>query len=385
MKNLCLCFCLLLSSFLVFAKVAYLPLFDGYDLNNIQENSILVIDLDNGKLLKKIPIGNGVGAVFLNSVGDKLYASAKDDNKIVLIDTTTLEVVNEWTGLAIKPEQIILNKADNILYFSEYNNDSIYQIDLTSNQVSVALTLSGFQKFWYSESLDTIVFRTHNSISGDYNLHVFDLNSMNLNFVRLVGDTYSYFIDEDNLRFYYPYFGAGRLYSFNFNNSTANWYFYYVYAPGPIGGLNDQFANVYPLQNNKVLAIGWHGSYEIDKDSGVGTKISSLGNYNHPYQRLTDYTFLKTNRPELPFCGVPAPGMDCNNYYPLKVSVQNHQTSQEVIVFEKGRAGTNAHGRYVGEKFYSVPIIPILSLKLLLLLFMLLLLGLTYKTRFSQG
>ncbi len=383
MKNLLVILSLLVVNTVSFAKVAYLPLFDAHDLTNIKEDSILVIDLDDGKLLKKIRVGNGVGAVFLNSQSDKLYASAKDDNKIVLIETTTLDIVQEWTGLAIKPEQIILNKADNVLYFSEYNHDSIYQIDLVTNQISIALTLPGFQRFWFSDNLDTIAFKIHDVITGDYNLHVYDLNDMSPDFVRLVGDTYSYFIDNDGLRFYYPYFGFGRLYSYNYNDFVENWYFSYVYAPGPLGGLNDTFANVFPLQNNKILAVGWHGAYEVDKDTGVGVRISGRGNYNNPYQRITEYTFLKASRPELPFCGVTPPGLDCNNYFPLQVFIQNHQTSQEVMVYEQDRAGTYAQGRYVGEKLYSVPVIPLLSTPLLLVLIMLLLVF-AYKTRLSQ-
>lgn len=379
-----ICLCLLYFSFPSFAKVAYIPLFDAHDINNIKENSILAIDLDNGQLLKKINVGDGVGAVFINSIGDKLYASAENENKIVLIDTTKMEIVNEWNNFAIKPQQIILNKAEDKLYFSEYNNDSIYQIDLVSNLVSVALTLNGFERFWYSENLNTIVFKTHDSVTGFYEAHTYDLNTMTPVFSRNIGNDYSYFIDEDGLRLYYPHFGSGRLYSLNLNNTITNWYYSYVYSPGPLGGLNDSFANVFPSQNNNILAIGWHGTYEIDRDTGIGQKISGLGNPFEPYQRLTDYTFLKANRPQLPFCGIRPPGVDCDNYYPLKLVLQNHQTSQQVVIFEKERAGTNARGRYIGEKLYSVPIIPLLNVKSLLIVFMLLLLGLTYKTRFSQ-
>ena len=365
------------------AKVAYLPLYDAHDRQNIIENTILAIDLDSVQLLKKIEIGNGVGAVFLNKLGDKLYASAEDDNKIALIDTTTLTVIHEWTNLAIKPEQILLNNNDSILYFSEYNNDTIYQIDLVSNQISIALILPGFESFWYAENLNTVAFKTLDSLSGDIHLHFYDLNTFNLKFVRLTGDTYSYFLDEDGLRFYFPVFGAGRLYSKNLNNLVDNWYFSYVHSPSPIGGLNDTFSKVFPLQSNKILTIGWHGSYEVDRDSGVGIKISDLANSNHPYQQISDYVFLTVNRPQLPICIPLLPGQDCHNYSPLIVTVQNHQTNQETIVYEKDRAGTLARGRYVGDLFYSVPTIPLLNLKSLVFLLMFLVLALAYKTRFS--
>ncbi len=384
MKSL-ICMFLLCFSLVSSAKVAYIPLFDGHDFNNVIENSILAIDLDNGQLLKKITVGDGVGAVFINSIGDKLYASAENENKIVLIDTTKMEISHQWNNLAIKPQQIILNKAEDRLYFSEYNNDSIYQIDLTSNLVSVALTLNGFERFWYSENLNTILFKTYNSVTGGYEAHTYDLNTMTPIFSRNIGNDYSYFIDEDGLRFYYPYFGAGRLYSLNLNNTNTNWYFYYVYSSGPLGGFNDIFANVFPSQNNTVLAVGWHGTYEINRDTGIGQKISGLGNYNEPYQYIEGKTFLKSSNPYIPPCPPIAPGFGCNTYDSLKLTLQNHQTNQQTVIFEKDRAGTNVRGRYIGEKLYSVPIIPVLNLKSLLSLLMLLLLGLTYKTQFHKG
>ncbi len=367
------------------AKVAYIPLFDAKDKNNTRENTILAIDLENGHLLKSIEVGNGVGAVFLNLVGDKLYASAENDYKIALIDTSTLKVIKEWTNLAVKPQQIILNNSEDKLYFAQILNDTIYQIDLITNEVSIALTLSGFVKFWYSENLNTIMFKTNNTVTNTYQAHFYDLNDLHFNYIRPIGNTYSYFIDEDGLRFYYPYFGAGRLYSLNSNNTNTNWYFFYVYLPGPIGGFNDIFANVFPSQNNTILAVGWHGTYEIDRDTGVGNRISALYNYNNPYQRISRNIFLKSSAPQLPFCSPPAPPVvDCENFYPLRLTIQNHDTNQEHVIFEIDRAGTRASGRYIGEKLYTVPVIPILNTKFLVFLLSFLILVFTYKTHYSH-
>lgn len=198
---------------------------------------------------------------------------------------------------------------------------------------------------------------------------------------RSFGDSYSIFISNDGMNYYLPIFSPARLYSLNLNNTDTNWYFFYEYFPTSFGLFMDNFSSVHELDNNNILVVGWHGSYKININTGIGESISGLYNYNNPYHKIEESTFLKSNRPQLPMCGVPPPGVDCTNYHPLQLFIQNHLTGTETLIYQRDRSGSLAKGRYIGEKFYSIPIIPILNNYWLLGLLLCIIILIAYKNR----
>jgi hypothetical protein len=362
--------------------VAYIPLFEANNPQQSFNDSIIAVDLDNGNFLKKIKIGDGVGAVFINAYGDKLYASAEDAYRIVLIDTKSLVVDKVWNNLAIKPQQIILNNTESKLYFAQRNKDEIYQIDLNTDQISIALTQIGFEKFWYSENLETIVFKTHDFISDTYQINTYDLNHLTLKYQKYFANNPTLFVSNDGEKYYIPIFSVAKLFSLNFNNEDINWSFFYNIMPVAIGFLTDHFSNVYELPNDKLLVVGWFASYELDARTGIGVKTSDLRNFYQPYNKIEDKIFLKSNSPEIPQCADPIPpGDDCTNYLPLELSIQNHQTGEETVIYRRERSGSLAKGRYIGPKFYIIPKIPVLHQPLAFTLLLLMILLFAYKSK----
>ena len=274
-KHLLLLICLTMSHG-IFAKVAYIPMFEA---TAQQENHIWAIDLESGHVLKRVFVGDCVGPIFINSVGDQLYAAASLENKIVLIDTNSLEISQEWNNLAISPSQIILNTDETKLYFAERGQNDIYEIDLINNHVSVVLTINDFNSFHYSSNMEYIVFHSRDVVNDIYQLHTHHLSDLSFKYQATVPDEQPMLIDDDGESFYISLFGYGRFQSRSLENGTMNWEFYHSSGiPGPIGPMPEYFSSAFQTSNNQINVSNLQpGIYTLQAISNKGT--SSLSRF----------------------------------------------------------------------------------------------------------
>ena len=97
----------------------------------------------------------------------------------------------------------------------------------------------------------------------------------------------------------------------------------------------------------------------IDTELGVGSRVNTLLNQYDNYENIEGLKFLKSNRPNAIIC---PPLLPCEDgYLPLQLVVHDHGNNTEELIFQKSNAGNLARGRYIGDKFYSVPAVPISS------------------------
>lgn len=364
------------------SKVAYIPLFDASLADN-SDSYVFAVDLSSGQLLKRIHVGEGVGAIFINALGDNVYAAAAKQYKIVYIDAHTLEIKQQWQNLPVRPEQIVLTSDEKRLYFAEHGVAEIYELDLSTGSVDMVLSIDGFREFYYSENLEYLVIQSYQSDSGEYRLYTYQLNELALLYQTLASDQVPILIDDNGENYYLSLWGNGRIQSRSLIDNGLNWYFYHGSGvQGPLGELPERFTTASLINDTTLLVSGaMGGSYEVDRISGAGLQINNLINFWGMSEHIDPGLFLRSN-PPLPI--ICPPLLPCEGgFEPLQLFIQNHQTGHEQLVYQRVQSGNLARGRYIGELFYSVPTIPTLHISGLLM-FISLIIGLTVYFEFKS-
>jgi YVTN family beta-propeller protein len=108
-----------------------------------ENNSVYCIELSTKKVLKQIPLG-GEGYTCLLSPDKKfLYCSCWGCDKIVIVNTKSLEIENE-IAVGNHPNDMAMDKKGKILYVANANDNSVSVIDLTSGKVLETLNAALF-------------------------------------------------------------------------------------------------------------------------------------------------------------------------------------------------------------------------------------------------
>jgi YVTN family beta-propeller protein len=99
-----------------------------------ENNSLYMLDLKSHEVLKQVSIGAEGYACVLSTDKKSLYVSVWGGDKVLFIDPTTLETRNS-IAVGDNPNELLLNKAGNILYVANANDNSVSVIDVKQQKV----------------------------------------------------------------------------------------------------------------------------------------------------------------------------------------------------------------------------------------------------------
>ncbi|MEZ5496251.1 MAG: hypothetical protein R3F25_05405 [Gammaproteobacteria bacterium] len=359
------------------AKVAYLPLTDFTPPFEVQ-NRIAVLDIDSSSIIKNIYLPDEylTGSVFLNSEQTKLYAGTY--NHIIVINTNTLEV-EQSISIPSPAETIFLNQTDDTLYFSTSSSQFLYQLNLLSNTVSVAVDFGiySINKAEFNESLNTAIFILSDGgnstifkvfdIKTMSELFSYDAPSYNSDLISNDGSTYFHFVNQDS-----------SIYSRSLVDGSINWVTQIS---------NESFGVIFENFDNTITAISHQKTYKINKSDGQWSiqsniKLSDFTDiWGVSFERIENNSFFAINHPAF-FCltGWCSPITSLKSYT-LNFNdntVSNNYQNEQIV-------GSYARGRYIGDLLYSPPIIPIFGNSgLLILVSVLLCTGIFYSRQYNH-
>ena len=102
-------------------------------VSNERDNTISVVDLDQMKTVKTVPVGQRPRGITLTKDGKELLVCASDDDTIQIIDTDTLRVVGNLPS-GPDPETFALHVSGNPLYVSNEDDNMVTVIDVPTRK-----------------------------------------------------------------------------------------------------------------------------------------------------------------------------------------------------------------------------------------------------------
>lgn len=381
----------LISSF-AYAKVAYLPIHD-HDYGLMRVGKWMVLDIDTGEVLKYINspfefhqdffINN---AVVLNNSGTKLFIQGA--YRIAQIDTTTLEVERIYDTNGALFIDMFLNQSEDKMYtFGATGNvgsSVVTEIDLNNNSTNVALHFGRerIRDYYINDSLTTVVFTTDDRFPRTISrMRVVDIDTMTETFVHDYGILFPpqiKMIDNNGIDYYYV--EGTQFFSAKLSDHSINWVFDRPF---------EQVKKVYENNDGTITAIASNTSYIINKNTGLGDTFSDFGAIDFSnnvgssldsLNRIDNENYFAFNYPSL-----NCTGTNCTLDSVFTISTIHLPSNSVSTIFQDGTMeGTDAIGKYIGEKFYSqsIRIIPVLNNPISILLLLGLILRLAYKKRF---
>lgn len=99
-----------------------------------EDNSVYVVDLASNKIIKQLPIGAEGYTCILSPDKQQLFVTCWGCNKVLTMDTKTLEWKNS-IAVGSDPNEVIVNKKGTVLYVANANDNSVSVIDLKQQKV----------------------------------------------------------------------------------------------------------------------------------------------------------------------------------------------------------------------------------------------------------
>ena len=103
-------------------------------VTNERDNTISVVDLDQMKTVKTVPVGQRPRGITMTVDGSKILVCASDDDTIQMLDAATLRIVGDLPS-GPDPETFALHVSGNPLYVSNEDDNMVTVIDLPSRKV----------------------------------------------------------------------------------------------------------------------------------------------------------------------------------------------------------------------------------------------------------
>ena len=103
-------------------------------VSNERDNTVSVVDLDQMKTVKTIPVGQRPRGITMTKDGKDILVCASDDDTIQIIDAATLRVVGDLPS-GPDPETFALHVSGNPLYVSNEDDNMITVIDVPERKV----------------------------------------------------------------------------------------------------------------------------------------------------------------------------------------------------------------------------------------------------------
>ncbi|WP_086930104.1 YncE family protein [Agarilytica rhodophyticola] len=110
-------------------------------VSSIGGGAVTVIDLLNGKVIKQIEIGRGAEGIDLSTDDRWLWVSNRSDNKVLIINTKSLEIVKTFPAQEF-PIRVSLDSNSKLAFVSNAYADSISIFDTQSYRLKKTIKLS---------------------------------------------------------------------------------------------------------------------------------------------------------------------------------------------------------------------------------------------------
>ena len=103
-------------------------------VTNERDNTLSMIDLDQMKTIKTVPVGQRPRGITMTKDGSEILVCASDDDTIQIIDPKTLRVVGDLPS-GPDPETMALHVSGNPLYVSNENDNMVTVIDVNTRKM----------------------------------------------------------------------------------------------------------------------------------------------------------------------------------------------------------------------------------------------------------
>ena len=103
-------------------------------VTNERDNTMSVVDLDQMKTVKTVPVGQRPRGITMTADGSEILVCASDDDTIQIIDTKTLRIVGDLPS-GPDPETFALHVSGNPLYVSNEDDNMVTVIDVPARKV----------------------------------------------------------------------------------------------------------------------------------------------------------------------------------------------------------------------------------------------------------
>jgi DNA-binding beta-propeller fold protein YncE len=132
-------------------------------------NSLDVLDLDTGKLIKRIPTGKAQGEA-VDSEGGKYYVSTSAERMVAVVDSKTLEKTGE-IKLPVDADDILFNPKNRCVYVDFDHGTNVWVINAESGKIIAAIPVGETpEAIVYDRSSD----RIFQNVVADNSLYVID-------------------------------------------------------------------------------------------------------------------------------------------------------------------------------------------------------------------
>jgi len=121
---------LFLSATPTFAYTAY--------VTNERDDTMSVIDLDQMKTVKTVPVGQRPRGITITKDGSEILICASDDDTIQIVDTKTLRIIGNLPS-GPDPETFALHVSGNPLYVSNEDDNLVTVIDVPTRKMIAQL------------------------------------------------------------------------------------------------------------------------------------------------------------------------------------------------------------------------------------------------------
>ncbi|MFA5950895.1 MAG: PQQ-dependent catabolism-associated beta-propeller protein [Hyphomicrobium sp.] len=99
-------------------------------VSNEKDNTISVLDTGSLKVVKTIPVGKRPRGMVLTPDGKKLIVCAGDDNRLDVIDTTTLEIIKSYETSGPDPELLDIDPSGTTIYVANEDDGMVTVLDV---------------------------------------------------------------------------------------------------------------------------------------------------------------------------------------------------------------------------------------------------------------
>ncbi|MFT7470277.1 MAG: YVTN family beta-propeller protein [Kiritimatiellia bacterium] len=112
--------------------------------SNGSANSVSVIDVVSGQLLKTIDVPEGPEAITTNKLGDEVWVGSNDEGVVSVISAASGEISQQWNGFSW-PYRILLTDDEKYAVMPDLGNEQLRFFDVNSGTEMSKIDLAGAQ------------------------------------------------------------------------------------------------------------------------------------------------------------------------------------------------------------------------------------------------
>lgn len=112
--------------------------------SNGSSNSVSVIDVVNGQLIKTLDVPDGPEAITTNKRGDEVWVGSNDEEVVSVISAASGEISRQWSGFSW-PYRILLTDDEKYAVMPDLGNEQLRFFDVSSGTEIGKIDLTGAQ------------------------------------------------------------------------------------------------------------------------------------------------------------------------------------------------------------------------------------------------